>query len=247
MFTNGLGDLGSIPRCVIPKTLKMVLDTSLLNTQQYKVHIKAKWSDPGKRVAISPTPRCSSYWKGSLLVALDYGRQLFFTYFCLGIIIICNMRESTLAEGDPKAPFSIATTLRCREGCFSIPWAIWDKLYYLEGTSSRWGCWGIKHSCLSLFGIYGRSFQQSHDQWLCDISRIKFSHFLAVDISLRRIPFLSSPLCEKYIGVNDLLRIFPSPGNCKCSTAAVQYSLFFGTVLVTFLWFGISTMFYDYV
>ena len=27
---------------VIPKTLKMVLDTSLLNTQQYKVRIKDK-------------------------------------------------------------------------------------------------------------------------------------------------------------------------------------------------------------
>ena len=36
VFTNGLGDLGSIPGQVIPKTLKMVLDTSLLNTQQYK-------------------------------------------------------------------------------------------------------------------------------------------------------------------------------------------------------------------
>ena len=33
-------DLGSIPGCV--KTLKMVLDTSLLNTQQYKVCIKGK-------------------------------------------------------------------------------------------------------------------------------------------------------------------------------------------------------------
>ena len=28
VFANGLGDLGSIPRRVIPKTLKMVLDTS---------------------------------------------------------------------------------------------------------------------------------------------------------------------------------------------------------------------------
>ena len=36
------GDLGSIPGQVIPKTLKMVLDTSLLNTQQYKVCIKGK-------------------------------------------------------------------------------------------------------------------------------------------------------------------------------------------------------------
>ena len=40
VFTNGLGDQGSIPGRVIPKTLKMVLDTSLLNTQQYKVCIK---------------------------------------------------------------------------------------------------------------------------------------------------------------------------------------------------------------
>ena len=42
VFANGLGDQGSIPSRVIPKTLKMVLDTSLLNTQQYKVRIKGK-------------------------------------------------------------------------------------------------------------------------------------------------------------------------------------------------------------
>ena len=42
VFTNDWGDLGSIPGRVIPKTLKMVPDTSLLNTQQYKVHIKGK-------------------------------------------------------------------------------------------------------------------------------------------------------------------------------------------------------------
>ena len=42
VFTNGLEDLGSIPGRVIPKTLKMVLDTSLLNTQHYKVRIKGK-------------------------------------------------------------------------------------------------------------------------------------------------------------------------------------------------------------
>ena len=42
VFANGPGELGSIPGHVIPKTLKMVLDTSLLNTQQYKVCIKGK-------------------------------------------------------------------------------------------------------------------------------------------------------------------------------------------------------------
>ena len=38
---------------------------------------KVKWSNPGKGVAPSPTPWCSSYWKRSLLVALDYGCQLY--------------------------------------------------------------------------------------------------------------------------------------------------------------------------
>ena len=42
VFTNGLGDLSSIPGRVIPKTQKIVLDASLLNTQHYKVRIKGK-------------------------------------------------------------------------------------------------------------------------------------------------------------------------------------------------------------
>ena len=89
VFTNDPGDLGSIPGCVIPKTLKVVLDTSLLNTQQYKVLIKGK-----KKLA-------------------------------------------TIVEGNPKAPFSIATTPMCRGGCYSFP-----GLLYLQG--------GIKNHFLSL-------------------------------------------------------------------------------------------------
>ena len=42
VFANGPWDLGSIPGHVIPKTLKMALDTSLLNTQPYKVRIKGQ-------------------------------------------------------------------------------------------------------------------------------------------------------------------------------------------------------------
>ena len=42
VFANGPGDLGSIPGQVIPKTLKMELDTTLLNTQHYKVRFKGK-------------------------------------------------------------------------------------------------------------------------------------------------------------------------------------------------------------
>ena len=48
-FANSPGDLGSIPGRVIPKTLKMVLDTSLLNTQQYKVRVKSKVEQSSER------------------------------------------------------------------------------------------------------------------------------------------------------------------------------------------------------
>ena len=42
VFANGPGDRGSILGWVIPKTQKMVLDATLLNTQHYKVRIKGK-------------------------------------------------------------------------------------------------------------------------------------------------------------------------------------------------------------
>ena len=47
VFANGPGDLGSISGRVIPKTQKMILDTFLLNTQQYKVRIKYGMTRPG--------------------------------------------------------------------------------------------------------------------------------------------------------------------------------------------------------
>ena len=41
---------------------------------------RVKWSNPGKGVAPSSTPLCSSDRKGSLRVTLDYGSQLYFSY-----------------------------------------------------------------------------------------------------------------------------------------------------------------------
>ena len=61
VFANGLGVLGSIPGPVIPKTQKMVLDTSLLNTQHYKVQMKGKVEQSSKGEVSSFTPWCSSY------------------------------------------------------------------------------------------------------------------------------------------------------------------------------------------
>ena len=54
VFANGSGDRGSVPGCVIPKTLKMVLDTYLLNTQHYKVHVKGKVEQSRERSSALP-------------------------------------------------------------------------------------------------------------------------------------------------------------------------------------------------
>ena len=55
---------------------KWYLIPSCLTLGNIRYVSMVKWSNPRKGVAPSPTSRCSSYWKRSLLVALDYGRQL---------------------------------------------------------------------------------------------------------------------------------------------------------------------------
>ena len=69
VFANGPGDPGSIPGRVIPKTQKMLHDAAFLNTQYYKIWIKGKVKQSMEKS--SALCRCSSYWKGSLQVALD--------------------------------------------------------------------------------------------------------------------------------------------------------------------------------
>ena len=54
VFANGPGDLGSISGRVIPKTQKMVLDATLLNTQNYKVGIKGKVEQSRERSSALP-------------------------------------------------------------------------------------------------------------------------------------------------------------------------------------------------
>ena len=74
VFANGQGDLSSIPGRVIPKTLKMVFDASLLNTQPYKVRIKGKKKQSRER---SSTPlhlgvvaiEKEAFWSPSTTVA----------------------------------------------------------------------------------------------------------------------------------------------------------------------------------
>ena len=54
VFANDHGDRGSIPGHIIPKTFKMVLDTSLLNTQWYKVRFKDKVEKSRERSSALP-------------------------------------------------------------------------------------------------------------------------------------------------------------------------------------------------
>ena len=55
--------------------LKIVFDATLLYTQHYRVWIKGKVEQSKEWSSAFPTPRCSSYWKGSHRVAADYSRQ----------------------------------------------------------------------------------------------------------------------------------------------------------------------------
>ena len=54
VFASGSGGLGSIPGRVIPKTLKILFDTSSLNTQQYKVRNKSKVEQYRERSSALP-------------------------------------------------------------------------------------------------------------------------------------------------------------------------------------------------
>ena len=78
VFTNGPGDWCSISGQVMPKTKKIILDTSCLTLSIIRYISRVKWSNPREVEVPSSTAHCSSYWKGSLWVALNYGHQLYF-------------------------------------------------------------------------------------------------------------------------------------------------------------------------
>ena len=71
------GNLGSIPGHIVPKTLKMVLDTSLFNTQWYKVHIKRKVEQSRERSNTLPYTFKVAIEKGAFRSPSTKGRQLY--------------------------------------------------------------------------------------------------------------------------------------------------------------------------
>ena len=137
MFANGLGDQGLIPGQVITKTQKMVLDSSLLNTQHYKVQIKRKWSNPGKRIVPSLKLHCSSYWKGNLWVTLNYGRPTYifimpiiintktlYQYLCPSLVTLYQIKLRLVDI------FAIHQNLRCLDIEFWLAWTIKNLIFF---------------------------------------------------------------------------------------------------------------------
>ena len=119
--------------------------------------------------------------------------------FILTIKEIVKVKLATLVKGDPKAPFSIATTQRCMEGCYSISWI--DQLsldIYLIMMSFKQS--GIKyHFFKSLVGLdHGRTLY-SLGQWPCikeilDIYIWIYIYIYRVQI-LNRVQILDKPVC----------------------------------------------------
>ena len=77
-FWHGTGFQSQV---VIPRTQKMILDASLLNTQHYKVRIKDKRSNPERRVAFSLTPRCISFGIWCFRVTHEYSQPSYTLLF----------------------------------------------------------------------------------------------------------------------------------------------------------------------
>ena len=78
VFANGRGNRGSILGRIISKTLKWYLMPPCLTLSIIRYLLMIKSNNIGEGLAPSPTTLCSSYWKGSLPVALDYCCQLLF-------------------------------------------------------------------------------------------------------------------------------------------------------------------------
>ena len=57
-----------------------------------------------------------------MYVCKYFSHIYWFIYLWKSICTIYKVKLATLAVGDPKAPFSIATTQRCTGGRYSFPW-----------------------------------------------------------------------------------------------------------------------------
>ena len=119
--------------------------TPCLTLSIIKCTSRVKWSNQRKVEAPFPTPRCSSYWMGSLWFTHNYDQQLYLLIYTSEESI--NKLLTTVVKGYPKAPFSMATE---REDTSPFPGLLHFTLEtYLIMLSVKQG--GIKYHFLSLW------------------------------------------------------------------------------------------------
>ena len=117
---------------------------------------RVRWRNPGNWVAPSTTPWCRSYWKGSLRVTLDYGRQLFFLLLDLARKLK-KLKQRTLAAIPigalrtvlkvwEKGPEEVETRERIET---TETAALLRSAWILIRVLETWGDLSLKHQCKS--------------------------------------------------------------------------------------------------
>ena len=71
-----------------PKKCNLIPPCLTLSIIRYASRVK--WSNLGNLVVHFPTPWCSSYWKGSLLVPLDKRKTTLLIYFLINALDSCS-------------------------------------------------------------------------------------------------------------------------------------------------------------
>ena len=105
VFTKSLGDWDFNPRLSYQRLKKWYLITPCLTLSIIRYWSRIKWSNPGKGVENFSILWCSGYWKGSLQVVLNNGRQLYLLTFLKVIspkvnVIVWLEFELTYFEAD---------------------------------------------------------------------------------------------------------------------------------------------------
>ena len=137
---------------------------------------RVKWVNPGKEIALSPTPWCSSYQKGILQVTLDYDRQLYLLY-------------SWFQFGDFPSPWPIfIPRLRMPVLLYYLPlaWGIRDQFMPLPKAHPGF------ESGLVLLSIYLLSFSLSVYRSVCMHLSLSLSHTHTHSLSLPVVFYLLS-------------------------------------------------------
>ena len=96
IYIHGPGDRGSIPGQVIPKTKEYHSVPPCLTHSIIKYVSRAKWSNPGKRVAPSPTPQIvaiETWLFGSPLITIT--SLYIYIYICVCVCVCTNSCRCT--------------------------------------------------------------------------------------------------------------------------------------------------------